>query len=89
MEFNIDMVIMVVTAVVTAIFGTLAKKFNWETKEYIPFQNLAIGVLAGLIVFCTGLNKNAINAVIMCVCSAFTAGGAYDFIKTNRDSKEE
>lgn len=89
MELNIDMIIMVVTAVVTAIFGMLAKKFNWETKDYIPFQNLIIGILAGLAVFCTGLNKNVLNAIVICVFSAFTAGGAYDFIKTNRDSKEE
>ena len=82
MEITIDMIIMIVTAIVTAIFGCCAKKWKWDTKNYIPFQNLFIGIIAGVLSFTIGLNTNILNAVILCVFSAMTAGGTYDLIKT-------
>ena len=36
MELTVDVIIAVATAIVTAIFGTCAKKFNWATQDYIP-----------------------------------------------------
>ena len=85
MEITIDMVIMIVTAIITAIFGMCAKKWNWETKDYIPFQNLCIGIIAGLLVFLLGLNTNVLQAVILCIFSAMTAGGIYDLSKTKKE----
>ena len=74
-------VIVVTTAFITYVFGLLAKKFNWATSNYIPVQNLLIGVVAGLLVFFSGLNDNIISSIIVCAASAFAAGGAYDIGK--------
>ena len=78
MELTVDIII----AVATAIFGTLAKKFNWATQDYIPYQNIAIGIIAGILVFATGLNTNILYALILCIFSATAAGGIYDATKT-------
>ena len=37
---SIEMIITFVTAIVTLIFGELAKRFNWLETRYIPYQNL-------------------------------------------------
>lgn len=85
MEISVDIIISVATAIVTAIMGVLAKKFNWDTADYIPFQNIAIGVIAGVLVFVTGLNTNILSALILCIFSACAAGGIYDATKTKKE----
>lgn len=85
MEITVDMIIMIVTAVITAVFGICAKKWNWDTANYIPFQNLTVGMLAGALVYLTGLNSNILQAIILCVFSAMTAGGTYDLVKTKKE----
>lgn len=85
MEISTDMIVMIITSIITAIFGMCAKKWNWETKDYIPFQNLVIGVFAGLLVFATGINTNVLNAIIICIFSAMTAGGVYDLTRTKKE----
>ena len=85
MEITVEMIIMIVTAVITAVFGMCAKKWNWDTANYIPFQNLAIGAIAGALVFAIGLNSNILQSIILCVFSAMTAGGTYDLIKTKKE----
>lgn len=85
MEITVDMIIMIVTAIITAVFGMCAKKWNWDTANYIPFQNLAIGIIAGSLVFAIGLNSNILQSIILCVFSAMTAGGTYDLIKTKKE----
>ena len=87
MEISFDMIIMIVTAIVTGIFGILTKKFEWDSSEYIPIQNILIGIISGLLVYLTGLNESIINSLIICVFSSLTAGGAYDVTKINK--KEE
>ena len=82
MELTVDIIIAVATALVTAIFGTLAKKFNWATQDYIPYQNIVIGIVAGILVFATGLNTNFLMAIILCLFSICAAGGLYDATKT-------
>lgn len=84
MEITMDMIVMIVTTVITAVFGMLAKKFNWDTKDYIPFQNLTIGLFAGILAFDLGLITNVLNAIILCIFSAMTAGGMYDLAKTKK-----
>lgn len=85
MEITMEMIVMIITAIMTAVFGMCAKKWNWDSKEYIPFQNLAVGIVAGMLVFATGLSNNILQAIILCVFSAMTAGGTYDLIKTNKN----
>jgi hypothetical protein len=82
MELTVDIIIAVATAIVTAIFGTCAKKFNWATQDYIPYQNIVIGIIAGILVFATGLNTNILYSLILCIFSATAAGGIYDATKT-------
>ena len=84
MEITPEIITMVVTAIVTWIFGILAKKFEWKTEDYIPAQNFAIGLIAGLFVYFLGFNGNIVNAIIICIFSAFTAGGVYDLSKTKK-----
>jgi hypothetical protein len=85
MEITVEMILMVSTAIVTAIMGFLAKKFNWDTKDYIPFQNLTIGLFMGILMCLTGTVENLLNAILIGIFSALTAGGAYDLLKMNKE----
>ena len=78
---TLEQITAVVTIVVTFIAGKLAKRFNWPTKEYIPVQNMAIGILAGIIAYMAGLNDNAVTSICMCMLCSFATGGAYDLGK--------
>ncbi|MBR6613157.1 MAG: hypothetical protein IKK84_00130 [Clostridia bacterium] len=83
MEVTVVSIISIVTAVVTYIFGFLVKKFNILEKNYIPLQNLVIGIVAGVV--CSVLNIEGMDmttALIVCLTSALGAGGAYDLTKT-------
>lgn len=84
MEITMEMVTMVVTAIITYLFGFLAKKFNWETKDYIPFQNLCVGLFTGLFVYLLGINNNLLSAVILGLFASMTAGGLYDLGKIKK-----
>lgn len=79
---TIETITTVVTAIVTYVFGCLNKKFKLTDTNFIPLQNLTIGFLTGLIVFCCGLNDNVLESIILCTVSALGAGGAYDLSKT-------
>ena len=82
MELTVEIIMAVATAIVTAIAGTLAKKFHWSTEDYIPYQNIIIGIVSGLLCFVTGLIPNIINALILGIFSSTAAGGLYDATKT-------
>lgn len=84
-EMTIPTIISFVTLVITYIFGVLSKKFNWLESKYIPYQNAIIGILAGIIAWCTGLVDNLGTAIVMCVISAFGAGGGYDLVKKSKE----
>jgi len=68
-------VISLVTIVVTFICGLIAKKVSWFNNKLIPIQNLAIGIIAGIIYYC--ITKD-LNVVIMAV--GLGTGGAYDVV---------
>lgn len=90
MEITPEIITMVVTAIITYGFGLLAKKFNWATKDYIPFQNLCVGLFSGILVYLFGLNENLLGAVILGLFASLTAGGTYDLSKMKTiDSKED
>lgn len=90
MEITPEIISMVVTALITFGFGLLAKKFNWSTKDYIPFQNLCIGLFSGILVYIFGFNENLLGAIILGLFASMTAGGTYDLSKMKTiDSKEE
>lgn len=66
---------------VTLIMGMISKKFNIMNSKHIPFQNVLIGIVSGLLVFLTDLEPNILNAIITCLIASLGAGGLYDTIK--------
>ena len=84
-EITAELIFAVVTAVVTAIVGWAAKKWNWDTADYIPFQNLAVAIISGILFVVTGLISNVIIAFIISFGASFGAGGLYDLIKTKKE----
>ena len=76
---NMIAIVNLVTIIITYIFGIITKKVSWLEDDYIPLQNLVIGIVAGVI--CAGLkidNMNYLTPIITCTMSAFAAGGLYD-----------
>lgn len=68
-------IISLVTIVVTFVCGLIAKKVSWFNNKLIPIQNLAIGIIAGIIYYY--ITKD-LNVVIMAV--GLGTGGAYDIV---------
>lgn len=66
---------------VTLIMGMISKKFNIMNSKHIPFQNVLIGIVTGVLVFLTDLEPNILNAIITCLIASLGAGGLYDTIK--------
>lgn len=87
---NMIAIVNLVTIIITYIFGIITKKVSWLEDDYIPLQNLVIGIVAGII--CAGLkidNMNYLTSIVTCTMSAFAAGGLYDGIKTVNTIKEK
>ena len=51
---------------VTLIMGMISKKFSIMNSKHIPFQNVLIGIVSGVLVFLTDLEPNILNAIITC-----------------------
>ena len=79
---SIEDIVMVVTAIVTLIFGELSKRFGWVKKKYIPVQNLTIGIFAGFLAYFLKMDENLLSCILTCLFSALCAGGTYDLAKT-------
>lgn len=89
-EMTIPTIMCFVTMIVTYVFAELSKRFKWLESKYIPYQNAVIGIIAGIIVYCTGLSNSLHTSIIICIISAFGAGGGYDLVKHSEvDSNEE
>lgn len=71
----------------TLVLGSLCKATKLCSKENLPFQNLIIGIIAGVLCYFTGIEDSLLEAIILCVISAFGAGGVYDLSRTARKSK--
>lgn len=84
-EITIEIILAVVTAVITAFLGWASKKWNWASEDYIPFQNLAVAIISGVLFIATGLVSNVIVAFIISFGASFGAGGLYDLIKTKKE----
>lgn len=77
---TLEQIIIVVTPVITFIFGLLAKKFNWMESKYIPVQNLIIGLIVSVLYYFMIDSSDVVNAVIIAF-SGLIAGGTYDLKK--------
>ena len=84
-EITVEIILAVVTAVITAFLGWAAKRWHWSSEDYVPFQNLGIALLSGILFIATGLVSNVIIAFIISFGAAFGAGGLYDLIKTKKE----
>lgn len=84
-EITLEIILAVVTAVITAFLGWAAKKWKWKTEDYIPFQNLAIAIISGVLFIVTGLITNIVIAFIVSFGAAFGAAGLYDLAKTKKE----
>lgn len=90
MVLNAEIIMTVVTTLVTYIFGLLAKKYQWIDSEYIPIQNGIIGILVGIICYLTGLtNTGLIPTIILSMFGSMAAGGTYDLAKSSKIENEE
>lgn len=76
------------TMIVTYAFAELSKRFKWLESKKIPYQNAAVGILAGIVVRYTGLCDNIAASIIICTLSAFSAGGMYDFVKKSGEGSD-
>ena len=80
MKLTLEMIIPVITMIVSYFFGFLAKKFNWYKKKYIPIQNAVIGILSAII-YCISVPEADFVTVLFTALSGFVAGGVYDLKK--------
>lgn len=86
MKLTLEMIIPVITILVTYFFGFLAKKFHWYKKKYIPIQNAIIGILSAT-VYCIATPEANYITVLFTALSGFVAGGVYDLKKKAGESE--
>lgn len=72
---EVSTIIGIVTIFVTLICGIIAKKVKWFNNKLIPIQNLAIGIIAGIIYYLITKDVNIVIAGI-----GLGTGGAYDIV---------
>ena len=80
---TVEVIIAIVTAVVTALLGTIFKD-NVIPSRFIPLQNLIISVIATVITIATGLVTNPLIAGLICFGAAFGVAGIYDLVHTSK-----
>lgn len=88
MTTDINMIMMIVTMVVTFLMGEITKRYNKNRAEYIPVQNLLIGIIAGVLIYFSGLNTNILNAILTSIFASMSSGGVYDAMKTKKEKEE-
>lgn len=81
MQVTLETIIPVITAIISYIFGILAKKFNWYETKYIPIQNGIIGIVSAVI-YCIAVPNSNFIVILFTALSGFAAGGLYDAAKT-------
>lgn len=68
-----EIIINIVTLLVTLILGKLAKKFDLINKNKIPLQNLCVGIIVACVEYI--ITKDFKTSIML---SGLTAGGIYD-----------
>ena len=88
MTTDINMIMMIVTRVVAFLMREITKKYNKNRAEYIPVQNLLIGIIAGVLIYFSGLNTNILNAILTSIFASMYSGDVYDAMKTKKEEVE-
>lgn len=88
MTVTVEMIMSVMTAIITYIFGLLSKKFNWIESKYIPIQNALIGIATGIICYLLKLSETDLaTTIIYCLIGSMASGGTYDLTKVNKEEE--
>ena len=77
---NIEIILSLVTIIVTLILGLLTKKATWISDHIIPIQNLIIGIVVAVIYYF--MTKDVSVTIAM---SGIIAGVTYDIVKNLKD----
>lgn len=84
---SVELTIPSIIASITLIIGVISKKLKLVNKKYIPIQNILIGVVSGIIVYCADLESTLFRAISVCLISSLSAGGLYDTFKIKKDGE--
>lgn len=72
---NIEVIISIVTVLITMIFGIISKKSKFISNNLIPIQNIIIGLVVALVEYF--ITKDFSTSIAI---SGLVAGGTYDVI---------
>ena len=86
---DMEVIMSLVTIIVSTILSIIAKKVSWITNHIIPLQNLIIGIVISVIYYI--MTKNISIAV---ASAGLLVGGTYDLVKNlneliNKKKSEE
>ncbi len=80
----------VVIMLVAYIFGAITKIFiDKLPNNFIPIQNVVIGVISGIICFFLKLDDNLLNSILVGLMSTMSAGGIADLIEVKKTKDNE
>lgn len=75
----------VIITLVAYVLGSITKIFIATIpNEYIPLQNVIIGIISALICYFTKIETNLLQAIVLCLMATMGAGGIADLIKINK-----
>lgn len=85
MELTVSSII----SFVTLIIGFISKKFKIVSKKFIPYQNIIIGIVSGVLVYLTKVEEDFYRAIVCSLMAALSAGGLYDVLPKKETTNEE
>ncbi len=75
---------------VAYIFGAITKMFTQKLpNNFIPMQNVVIGIISGIICYFLKLDENLLNSILIGVMSTMSAGGIADLIEGKKEQDNE
>lgn len=82
-----ELTISSIVALITLLMGQITKKLGLVDKKYIPYQNLVIGLVSGLLCWLCDLEQNLIVALLSCMIASYGAGGLYDNLTIKKEEE--
>lgn len=77
MTISVSVIIMLVAY----ILGAITKMFIKNVPDnFIPIQNVIIGIFSGIICYFLHIDKNILNLIIECTLATLSAGGISQLI---------
>lgn len=73
----------IIVAIVAYIFGAITKcRIEQIPNKFIPIQNVAIGLISGLICYFCKIEANLLQSIVVCLLATMGAGGIADLTKS-------